>query len=291
MAFEKWIVIVVLIGLSTFESLTFRRAVNQISPHRSVKIERFNQLNYNKCGRNFIFCSSLSTENLEDSGKKNTSNNSPKNKASGGRNRWPSPLYFEIVKKLCVSLYERFRIAVLSAVLSINSSLSTFSSKKIKFSLPFRITQKVIVRATIISILLLLVQRYIVYAKSLVTEISFANFLKLLEVSPERVQNLQVTSSDFLFQLDGKRSAMARIVNVEEPIMRRLIAAGVDFSASPNSMSLLSWLWTACYAFFLWRITSRMLQGPQDEGAGRSRDKINLKPYGALSFDDGESHE
>ena len=70
--------------------------------------------------------------------------------------------------------------------------------------------------------------------------------------------------------------------------MQRLLDAGVDFHAAPTHIPWLSLLWSAAYAFFIWKISSRLLQGPQDEGVGKGRDKINLKPYGALSFDDSE---
>jgi hypothetical protein len=96
------------------------------------------------------------------------------------------------------------------------------------------------------------------------------------------------SSSDFHFSIDGKRLAMSRIVNVEDSVLQRLLDAGVDFHAAPSNIPWLSLIWSAAYAFFIWKISSRLLQGPQDEGVGKGRDKINLKPYGALSFDDSK---
>ena len=81
---------------------------------------------------------------------------------------------------------------------------------------------------------------------------------------------------------------MSRIVNVEDSVLQRLLDAGVDFHAAPSNIPWLSLIWSAAYAFFIWKISSRLLQGPQDEGVGKGRDKINLKPYGALSFDDSK---
>eukprot|EP01035_Chromulina_nebulosa_P001528 gene1528-2051_t len=155
-------------------------------------------------------------------------------------------------------------------------------SNRLKPLLSFRLTRKWVVRSVLLTGLLVLLKRVIAFANSLVLEISFANFLKLLKESPERIKHLQVSATDFHFSIDGKRLAMSRIVNLEDSVMQRLLDAGVDFHAAPSHIPWLSLLWSAAYAFFIWKISSRLLQGPQDEGVGKGRDKINLKPYGAL---------
>eukprot|EP00597_Dinobryon_sp_UTEXLB2267_P018245 CAMPEP_0201114240 /NCGR_PEP_ID=MMETSP0812-20130820/78288_1 /ASSEMBLY_ACC=CAM_ASM_000668 /TAXON_ID=98059 /ORGANISM="Dinobryon sp., Strain UTEXLB2267" /LENGTH=363 /DNA_ID=CAMNT_0047377855 /DNA_START=211 /DNA_END=1303 /DNA_ORIENTATION=- len=93
--------------------------------------------------------------------------------------------------------------------------------------------------------------------------------------------------------------------------MSRLLASGVEFSAPPNNSGIFSLLGSVCYALLLWKISSRMMKGPQDDGVGTKVNasmeesssmmklpqddgvgtKVNLKPYGTLSFDDVAGQE
>lgn len=76
-------------------------------------------------------------------------------------------------------------------------------------------------------------------------------------------------------------------VNLEPQMMEKLLGSGLDFAAPPTPLNILGVVWTVGYAFFLWKITSRMLQGPSDEGAGKNKDKKRLQEaYGDLSFND-----
>jgi AAA+ superfamily predicted ATPase len=126
--------------------------------------------------------------------------------------------------------------------------------------------------------------------KSITLEVSFASFLKLLSVAPSRIGNLRVTTNSFIYLVDGKR-AITRIVNLEPNIMDKLMAAGIDFAAPPSPTNYFGIIWTFAYAAFLWNITSRMMQGPQDEGAGKRKDQGDLGKYGKLSFEDVAGQE
>ena len=59
----------------------------------------------------------------------------------------------------------------------------------------------------------------------------------------------------------------------------------VNFAAAPAPVNVFGFVWTCCYAFFLWNISTRMMQGPQDEGAGKRRDEA-LASVKNLSFSD-----
>lgn len=136
-----------------------------------------------------------------------------------------------------------------------------------------------------------LFRRYLAFTKSLTTELSYATFLTLISTAPERVASLRVTPSSFLFLLDGK-SALTRMVKVEPIVMNRLLASGIDFSAPPTPTNVLGLLWTLAYAGFLWNVSTKMMQGPQDEGAGKRKDKAgDLDAYGKLSFEDVAGQE
>lgn len=130
-------------------------------------------------------------------------------------------------------------------------------------------------------VVLLCVQKYLKFVASLTTELSFSGFMKLLANSPERVQSLKVTSTSFMFLLDGNR-IMTRIVPVEANLLDRLIKSGVDFTTPSSPKNALGLVWTLGYCFFLWKMSGRMMQGPKDEGAGSRKDKL----YSNISFED-----
>lgn len=47
-----------------------------------------------------------------------------------------------------------------------------------------------------------------------------------------------------------------------------------------------SMVFSGLYLVFLFTMARRMLQGPQDEGAGKARDALDLQRFSGLSFDD-----
>jgi ATP-dependent Zn protease len=134
-------------------------------------------------------------------------------------------------------------------------------------------------------------RKYLAFTKSLTTELSYATFLNLISTAPERVASLRVTPSSFMFLLDGK-SALTRMVKVDPLVMTKLLASGIDFAAPPTPTNVLGILWTLAYAGFLWNVSTKMMQGPQDEGAGKRKDKAgDLDAYGKLSFEDVAGQE
>lgn len=133
--------------------------------------------------------------------------------------------------------------------------------------------------------------RYLAFTKSLTTELSYTSFLQLISIAPERVAALRVTPGAFMFRLDGKL-ALTRMVNLEPNVMKKLIASGIDFAALPAPTNVLGLVWTFAYAAFIWNVSSKMMQGPQDEGAGKRKDKAGeLDAYGKLSFEDVAGQE
>lgn len=135
------------------------------------------------------------------------------------------------------------------------------------------------------------VTKYLAFTKSLTTELSYTSFLKLITAAPERVAGLRVTPSAFMFRLDGK-SALTRMVTLEPVVMSKLLSSGIDFAALPAPTNVFGLIWTFAYAAFIWNISTKMMQGPQDEGAGKRKDKAgDLDAYGKLSFEDVAGQE
>lgn len=99
------------------------------------------------------------------------------------KQRSPSniPPIIEFIKSLCMYIYYKISIAIMD-----------IRSNRLKPLLSFRLTRKWVVRSVLLTGLLVLLKRVIAFANSLVLEISFANFLKLLKESPERIKHLQV---------------------------------------------------------------------------------------------------
>jgi len=163
-----------------------------------------------------------------------------------------------------------------------NAKYSTLSPRVQKLIAKLR-NRTILTRLFISVSIFLSLKRYVAYTKSLTTELSFASFLSLVNSNPERIQFLKVAPSGFFFKLDGK-SAFVRKVALETSIMSLLLQAGIDFSAPPAPPNVLGIFWTCVYAAFMWNITTKMMQGPQDSGAGSRKDEI-LKNSN-LSFDD-----
>lgn len=123
-------------------------------------------------------------------------------------------------------------------------------------------------------------RRYLAYVKSLTTEISYAEFLKLLKASPEKIEGLKVGATDFVFTHEGKQM-FSRMVKLNPATLDRLVHSGVNFSAAAPPLVSFGLIWTCAYAYFLWNLSNRM-SGPQDEGAGKRKDKT----LNNLSFSD-----
>ncbi len=126
-------------------------------------------------------------------------------------------------------------------------------------------------------------RRYNAYTRSLTLELAYSTFLKVIEADPSRIQYLKITPAAFYFKYDGK-SAFTRRVLLDPLIMKRFTESGLDFTAPPAPPNVLGILWTLVYAGFMWNITTRMMQGPQDNGVGSRKDQIMEKS--SLSFDD-----
>jgi ATP-dependent Zn protease len=134
---------------------------------------------------------------------------------------------------------------------------------------------------------MLVLARYSARSKAAITELPYSKFLALLSQSPEKVKSLRVSPLSFRYILDGAGPAFTKIVSIESSLLERLVKSGVEFSAVSSPKSVVGALVALGYVWFLWKVTSRMLQGPQDgEAAGKGRDKLRLQAYGNLSFDD-----
>ena len=110
---------------------------------------------------------------------------------------------------------------------------------------------------------------------------SYASFLKLLEKHPDKLTALRLSGPTLTFLYAGQK-VLTRIVQTDGFLMSKLITSGVDFASVPPQLNVLGLVSTCLYLLFLLMINSRMMNGPQDEGAGKRRDKNNN--FGSLSF-------
>ncbi len=168
-----------------------------------------------------------------------------------------------------------------------NSKTSKFISNITRIIL----SPQFLLRFSIIALVGIILNRYLYITKGSVVEISYANFLKLIADAPDRVKALRVTASSMVFLLDGKQKVMAKIVNIHPTVIDKLVSANIDFAAATTPTNILGILWTCAYGYFLWTITTRMMQGPQDDGAGKRKDGKVLNKLGRLSFDDVAGQE
>ena len=113
---------------------------------------------------------------------------------------------------------------------------------------------------TLVFVSVQIIRDYLAYMKSMTVNVSYAAFMKLLETAPDKIEALRVTSSAFMFQMDGK-NALTRIVDIDPMTMSKLIASGIDFCAPPAPMNILGFLITFVYFAFLWNISTRMMGG------------------------------
>ncbi len=178
--------------------------------------------------------------------------------------------------------------------LTSNNSVNSNNSKTSKFIANISriiFSPQFMLRFSIIALLGIVLNRYLYVTKGSIVEISYANFLKLITDAPERVKALRVSASSMVFLLDGKQKVMAKIVNIHPSVIDKLVLANVDFAAAAAPTNILGILWTCAYGYFLWTITTRMMQGPQDDGAGKRKDGKMLNKLGALSFEDVAGQE
>ena len=124
---------------------------------------------------------------------------------------------------------------------------------------------------------------FLVLGRPKITEISYAQFLKILDLYPEKIKQLRVSPNEILFGLEGM-NIMTRSVALEPSLKNKLLESNIDFYATAPKTNYLGLIWSAAYAFFLYNVATKMMQGPPDPGAGKRKDKLmeNMN----LSFDD-----
>jgi hypothetical protein len=95
-----------------------------------------------------------------------------------------------------------------------------------------------IARMVLIVFSLYFVRRMHSFYKSMVTEISYSSFLRLITSTPERISDLQITPTSFTFFLDG-RAAFSRNVALSPTMVDKLMAAGIEFSSAASPLNIL----------------------------------------------------
>ena len=121
----------------------------------------------------------LNSNNVTTIGTENFS----KNEQGQMQQRPPSnlPPIIALLRSFCMIIYYKVCTFLLDVRIS-----------RLKELFSFRLTRKWITRSVLVTGLLVLLQRIIAFTNSLVLEISFANFLRLLKESPERIKHLRV---------------------------------------------------------------------------------------------------
>lgn len=74
------------------------------------------------------------------------------------------------------------------------------------------------------------------FSRSLVTEVSYSSFMKLVSSSPQRISDLKVTPSQFSFLLDG-RSSFTRPVPLAPAMVDLLVSKGLDFYSPASTLN------------------------------------------------------
>ena len=257
----------------------YKRFSNRVSistnffPHYHVNCNfRKSYLQEKKLKTLTMLASEFNSNNMTKIVMKETNGNEEMNisitdsnaKASNNRNsrRFNSPISSTWKKILLIvfKFMEKLKLIVPTSVTK--WILSAIYQCKRQIYLILSPSNKKIVRFLSLGLFCLYsVQRYSKYASSLTTELSFAAFMQMLGENPERVKNLKVTSTSFFFLLDGKSRALTRVVPIEASILDKLLASGVDFTAPVSPKNIVGIAWTICYAFFLWKLSSRMMSG------------------------------
>lgn len=125
-------------------------------------------------------------------------------------------------------------------------------------------------------------KNYLRYIKSLTLVVPYSEFLKCVEMFPERIANLRVIGTSYLFQVDGK-DAMTRPVNIEATLLATLLKSGIDFWAPAAPINLVGIISSIAYLAFLLNLTNKMTQGPSDGGIGKAKNELSLN---SISFAD-----
>ena len=128
------------------------------------------------------------------------------------------------------------------------------------------------------------VKSYLLYKKSLITEVAYSTFLKLVTDHPEKVQRVCVNAGEIAFAVDGLQ-AVTRLVTLEPSLLKRLMDSGIEFYAPKPGANVLGFVWSALYLGFLYNMAMKMSGGPQDKGAGkRSNQRFILFHHNLLFF-------
>jgi len=149
-----------------------------------------------------------------------------------------------------LALIKLFGLKIISGIARIRLLLLDLKNFYLQKKSSFPYTRKQLNFAGFVASILFLTWRVTHFLNSLVTEISFSTFLKLLEVAPERIKDLSVTAETFRFNIDGIHNAVSRIVKIEEPIMSRFYHCLESFSIQ----------WIECFAGFWHQVWSSPLQ-------------------------------
>ena len=128
--------------------------------------------------------------------------------------------------------------------------------------------------------------RYSMYKKSLVSEVAYSTFLKLVAQYPEKIKHVRVGPSEIMFALDGLK-AVTRTVSLEPSLLNKLLDSGIEFYAPRPSANILGLVWTFVYLGFLYNMATKMSGGPTDTGAGKRKEQSLAN----LSFDDVAGQE
>lgn len=76
------------------------------------------------------------------------------------------------------------------------------------------------------------------FSRSLVTEVSYSSFLKLVSSSPGRISDLKISPSQFSYLLDG-RSSFTRPVPLAPAMVDLLVSKGLEFSSPASPINLI----------------------------------------------------
>ena len=118
----------------------------------------------------------------------------------------------------------------------------------------------------------LVLNQYVSYKKSLVTEVAYSTFLKLIKDYPEKITRVCVSGpGEIIFALDGLK-VITRSVSLEPQIVGELMDKGIEFYSPKPSANVIGFVWSALYLGFLYNMATRMSGGPPDAGAGRRKD-------------------
>lgn len=191
------------------------------------------------------------------------------------------------------SLKTTLKLIYMSVVKLISSKLKYSSTRNLnlpRFPKPpdtirrMTRTRQGLLQLVFSSMLMMIFIASLVKKRSSIVELSYANFMKMLDKYPEQIKHIVVSSQTLTLSIEGK-TVFTRIVPVAAPLLTKLLESGVDFSAAPSPKNVIGIVSSVIYLGMMFRLFKAM-QGPRDEAVGKTRDKMNLSSYGNLSFDD-----